>query len=97
MIKNIPNKYNLDSLLEIVKKNHVNKYNFFYLPIDFNVSLFYVFNFTLSLFFRISAMLVMHLLTLLMQSLSRTFIWSLMAGNGRSTIVKKYFIINYKF
>lgn len=38
MIKNIPNKYDLDSILANLRRNHAYKYDFFYLPIDFNVS-----------------------------------------------------------
>jgi len=37
MIKNIPNKYNIDLMLQTINKNHKDKYDFFYLPIDFRV------------------------------------------------------------
>jgi len=38
MIKNIPNKYNQDSLMaEINTKGHQAKYDFFYIPIDLSV------------------------------------------------------------
>jgi len=35
MIKNIPNKYDQMSLLEVINKNFTGTYDFFYLPIDF--------------------------------------------------------------
>lgn len=35
MIKNIPNKYNQDMLLEAINENYDGLYDFFYLPIDF--------------------------------------------------------------
>jgi len=37
MIKNIPNKYNLPLILEKLDKDYKKKYDFFYLPIDYNV------------------------------------------------------------
>lgn len=36
MIKNIPNKYTKDMLLNLIDVNFKNKYDFFYLPMDFN-------------------------------------------------------------
>ena len=50
MVRNIPNKYTQDMLLELFEKNHKKKFDFFYLPIDYNV---------LIILFRIIAMLVM--------------------------------------
>lgn len=38
MIRHIPNKYNQRNLLNEINKNHSGKYNFFYLPIDFQNS-----------------------------------------------------------
>ena len=38
MIKNIPNKYTQEMVLSDVDKNFKNKYDFFYLPIDFEVN-----------------------------------------------------------
>ncbi|KAL4491468.1 hypothetical protein ABPG72_008124 [Tetrahymena utriculariae] len=35
MIKNIPNKYEQDLLLQTIDRKHKNTYDFFYLPIDF--------------------------------------------------------------
>lgn len=37
MIKNIPNKYEQDLLLQTINRRHINTYDFFYLPIDFSV------------------------------------------------------------
>lgn len=34
MIQNIPNKYNKDSMLELINRKFKGKYDFFYLPID---------------------------------------------------------------
>ena len=38
MVKNIPNKYSQEMLLEEFTANHENKFDFFYLPIDKDVS-----------------------------------------------------------
>jgi hypothetical protein len=35
MVKNIPNKYDQDMLLQAIDKHHAGSYDFFYLPIDF--------------------------------------------------------------
>jgi len=40
MIRNIPNKYNQNLLLQTIDNNHAYKYDFFYLPIDFKVLYF---------------------------------------------------------
>lgn len=37
MIRNIPNRYTKSMLMRTINKNHSGKYDFFYLPIDFNV------------------------------------------------------------
>ena len=37
MIKNIPNKYDQNLMLQTLDKNFKGKYDFFYLPIDFAV------------------------------------------------------------
>ena len=39
MIKNIPNKYDQNLMLETLKINYKNKFDFFYLPIDFEVKI----------------------------------------------------------
>ena len=36
MIRNIPNKYTKELMLQSIDKRFRNKYDFFYLPIDFN-------------------------------------------------------------
>jgi hypothetical protein len=40
MVRNIPNKYTQDMLLDLFEKNHKKKFDFFYLPIDYNVPLY---------------------------------------------------------
>ena len=40
MIRNIPNKYTQKMLLQKINENHKDKYDFFYLPIDFKVFFF---------------------------------------------------------
>lgn len=52
MVKNIPNKYNQETLLEQFSVNYENKFDFFYLPIDKDVNNF---------LFSMTAMLDMHL------------------------------------
>ena len=37
MIKNIPNKYDRNLILQTIDKIHKGTYDFFYLPIDFRV------------------------------------------------------------
>jgi len=64
MIRNIPNKYTQDMLLELFEKNHKKKFDFFYLPIDYNVSL---------VLYRTTVMLVMLFLISFILSLSLTF------------------------
>lgn len=38
MVKNIPNKYDKPMILKEINKNFKDKYDFFYLPIDFTVN-----------------------------------------------------------
>ena len=42
MIRNIPNKYTENLLLELFNKNHKKKNDFFYLPIDYKVFYFLI-------------------------------------------------------
>ena len=42
MVKNIPNKYNQETLLEEFSVNYENKFDFFYLPIDKDVNSFFI-------------------------------------------------------
>lgn len=37
MIRNIPNKFKQNTLLEMINKNHSGKYDYFYLPMDLKV------------------------------------------------------------
>lgn len=39
MVRNIPNKYTQEMLLELFEQEHKKKFDFFYLPIDYNVPL----------------------------------------------------------
>ena len=43
MIRHIPNKYTTQSLLEEIDSNFRGKYDFFYLPMDFDVRIFIIF------------------------------------------------------
>ena len=38
MVRNIPNKYTQEMLLDLFEKNHKKKFDFFYLPIDYTVN-----------------------------------------------------------
>lgn len=42
MIRNIPNKYTQNLLLELFNKNHKKKIDFFYLPIDYKVFFYHI-------------------------------------------------------
>ena len=37
MIRNIPNKYTEEMLLQLIHRTYGKKYDFFYLPIDYTV------------------------------------------------------------
>ncbi len=39
MVKNIPNKYTMELLKERINKNFMERYDFFYLPMDFQVNI----------------------------------------------------------
>lgn len=43
MVKNIPNKYSQEMLLEEFTINYENKFDFFYLPIDKDVHILEIF------------------------------------------------------
>lgn len=64
MVRNIPNKYTENLLLDLFNKNHKKKIDFFYLPVDFKV--------IINLFFRIIVMLDMPSLT----SFTRNSLWN---------------------
>lgn len=70
MIRNIPNKYTQKMLLQKINENHKDKYDFFYLPIDFKVI------YLCLTIYRISATLVTLSLTLWTQYLSSNFLKS---------------------
>ena len=42
MIKNIPNKYDTIALLDEIDCEFKGKYDFFYLPLDYNVKVFFI-------------------------------------------------------
>jgi len=81
MIRNIPNKYTQDMLLELFEKNHKKKFDFFYLPIDYNVSL---------VLYRTTVMLVMLFLISFILSLSLTFTESFTRGSGTSLTQSRF-------
>lgn len=81
MVRNIPNKYSQDMLLELFEKNHKKKFDFFYLPIDYNV-------FMLRL--RTTAMLVMLSSILSIRNSSRSFTKNSTTTNGTNLIQLKF-------
>jgi hypothetical protein len=81
MVRNIPNKYSQDMLLELFEKNHKKKFDFFYLPIDYNV-------FMLRL--RTTAMLVMLSSILSIRNSSRSFTKNSTTTNGTNLIRLKF-------
>jgi hypothetical protein len=74
MIRHIPNKYSTQCLLEEINVSFKGKYDFFYLPMDYEVNLY--------LFFRINVTLDMHLLILLIIYTFFTSTMSLKKENG---------------
>ena len=90
MVRNIPNKYTQDMLLELFENNNRKKFDFFYLPIDYNVS-FYL--------FRIIVMSDMPLSILFTPNLYRISIENSITENGiDSTQLRfvKYVTLGYK-
>lgn len=82
MIKNIPNKYNRELMMQDINKNHQGTYNFFYLPIDFRV-ITAVDEIKTNEFCRINAMLDMLLSILLIANSSKNSTWNSIIKNGR--------------
>jgi len=81
MIKNIPNKYDMNSLLSEINKNHWGKFDFFYLPIDYVVS---------KNNFRIIVMWVMHSSTLFILYTFLTFSMPMKEQNGQIINLKRF-------
>lgn len=81
MVRNIPNKYTQGMLLELFEKNHKKKFDFFYLPIDYNVP------FPLS---RITAMSVMRFWISFTPNLSSIFTDNFTEGSGIGLILLKF-------
>lgn len=95
MIKNIPNKYTQDLLLQDIDQKFQNAYDFFYLPIDFDVSNFQN-PFPWANFFRTNAMSDTHLSIWLSTSKSRTSIESIIIRSGRNSILRRWvFLIKF--
>ena len=80
MIKNIPNKYTREMLIELFDKTHKKKYDFLYLPIDPDVSIFS---------FRIHAIQAMPSSTSFKVLILKSFINNLTEKSGKDLIVKK--------
>ena len=80
MMRNIPNKYTQDMLLELFEKNHKKKFDFFYLPIDYNVDL---------CLFRTIVMLATLLSTSSIQSSLLTSIRIFIRESGTSSTLSK--------
>jgi hypothetical protein len=75
MIRHIPNKYSTLSLLDEINIQFRGKYDFFYLPMDFEV---------INTNFRINVTSAMHSSTLSIASTSSVFTTSLRQENGRN-------------
>lgn len=73
MVKNIPNKYTQEMLLQEITQNYENKFDFFYLPIDKDVLYF---------LFRMIVMWVMLLSISQVLQLWKTFTLNSMVRNG---------------
>lgn len=81
MVKNIPNKYTQESLLEEFSVKFENRFDFFYLPIDKDVSLG---------LFRMAVMWDMHSLISLMWHTWNSSTCSSITRGGRATNHRKY-------
>lgn len=81
MVRNIPNKYTQDMLLELFEKNNRKKFDFFYLPIDYNVFIY---------LFRIIVMSDMPLSISSTPNLSKISIENSMIGNGIDSIQQRF-------
>ena len=77
MIRNIPNKYTQAMLLDLYGARYKKKFDFFYLPIDYNVSIF---------IFRIAATSGMLFSTLSAPSLLQIFIENFILADGPGLI-----------
>jgi hypothetical protein len=75
MIRHIPNKYATNSLMEELNTICKGKYDFFYLPMDYEVVIY---------LYRINVILDMLLLTLLNRCICCSFMMYLRQGSGRS-------------
>ena len=81
MVRNIPNKYTQEMLLDLFEKNHKKKFDFFYLPIDYTVHIF---------LFRIIAMSVMLFWTSYIPNSSSTFIKNSIKEDGENSTLAKF-------
>lgn len=78
-------------LLNKINENNKDKYDFFYLPIDFKVKInFNSHYFLLTYFCRINAMSAMHLSTSSTQFSSLSFLRSSTERDGSASTVKKF-------
>lgn len=82
MIKNIPNKYTQNLLLGDVNEEFKDAYDFFYLPIDFDVKITLI-------VFRTNVTLDMPSLTLSTRNMLKTFISGIITKAGENSIAKK--------
>ena len=91
MIKNIPNKYSQKMLLAAVDERHKGQYDFFYLPIDFKVSIYLCFlnTFYLFFFFRTSATSDMPSSILLIVMILYRSMKNSMGRDGRSSTARR--------
>jgi hypothetical protein len=89
MIKNIPNKYKMQCLInEINSLGHTDKYNFFYVPVDFNVIIKILNN------IRIIVIEDTLLLTLFTKNTFTNSIWILIIVSGQCITLIKFVRLN---